>query len=155
MPRILLVEDNEMNRDMLSRRLKRRSFDVDLAVDGQEALDRTRAGNPDLILLDMSLPVKDGWTVAAELKAVALPGRTILTAATVIIATLALLIFGGQTIRGMALTLLIGFCAGMYSSIFVASPVMIWWYKRFGSGKAPVPYAPRSTKAESPKGAEI
>lgn len=68
MPRILLVEDNEMNRDMLSRRLKRREFEVDLAVDGQQALDRARAGSPDLILLDMSLPVKDGWTVAAELK---------------------------------------------------------------------------------------
>ncbi|MCB9676043.1 MAG: response regulator [Alphaproteobacteria bacterium] len=69
MARILLVEDNEMNRDMLSRRLKRRNFDVDLAVDGQEALDMTRSANPDLILLDMSLPVKDGWTVAQELKA--------------------------------------------------------------------------------------
>lgn len=69
MPRILLVEDNEMNRDMLSRRLKRREFDVDLAVDGQQALDMTTASKPDLILLDMSLPVKDGWTVAQELKA--------------------------------------------------------------------------------------
>lgn len=69
MARILLVEDNEMNRDMLSRRLRRRKFDVDLAVDGQEALDMTRAEAPDLILLDMSLPVKDGWTVAQELKA--------------------------------------------------------------------------------------
>lgn len=69
MAKILLVEDNEMNRDMLSRRLKRRSFDVDLAVDGAEAVDMTRSGNPDLILLDMSLPIKDGWTVAAELKA--------------------------------------------------------------------------------------
>ena len=69
MAKILLVEDNEMNRDMLSRRLRRRNFDVDLAVDGQEALDKTRAASPDLILLDMSLPVKDGWTVAKELKA--------------------------------------------------------------------------------------
>ena len=69
MARILLVEDNEMNRDMLSRRLRRRKFDVDLAVDGQEALDMTHAEAPDLILLDMSLPVKDGWTVAQELKA--------------------------------------------------------------------------------------
>jgi len=69
MAKILLVEDNEMNRDMLSRRLRRRNFDVDLAVDGQEALDKTRAATPDLILLDMSLPVKDGWTVAKELKA--------------------------------------------------------------------------------------
>lgn len=69
MPRILLVEDNEMNRDMLSRRLKRREFEVDLAVDGQQALDMTSSSKPDLILLDMSLPVKDGWTVAQELKA--------------------------------------------------------------------------------------
>ena len=69
MSRILLVEDNEMNRDMLSRRLARRKFDVELAVDGQEALDKTRSTSPDLILLDMSLPVKDGWTVAEELKA--------------------------------------------------------------------------------------
>ena len=69
MSRILLVEDNEMNRDMLSRRLMRRKFEVELAVDGQEALDKTRAQAPDLILLDMSLPVKDGWTVAEELKA--------------------------------------------------------------------------------------
>lgn len=69
MARILLVEDNEMNRDMLSRRLRRRKFDVDLAVDGQEALDMTHEAAPDLILLDMSLPVKDGWTVAQELKA--------------------------------------------------------------------------------------
>jgi two-component system cell cycle response regulator DivK len=66
--RILLVEDNEMNRDMLSRRLKRRSFDVDLAVDGGEALVKADA-IPDLILLDMSLPVMDGWTVAGRLKA--------------------------------------------------------------------------------------
>jgi two-component system, cell cycle response regulator DivK len=65
--RILLVEDNEMNRDMLSRRLRRRSFDVDLAVDGGEALVKAEA-IPDLILLDMSLPVMDGWTVAGRLK---------------------------------------------------------------------------------------
>ena len=69
MPKILLVEDNEMNRDMLSRRLRRRDYEVDLAVDGQEALDKGRSTDPDLILLDMSLPVKDGWTVAQELKA--------------------------------------------------------------------------------------
>jgi len=68
MAKILLVEDNEMNRDMLSRRLSRRKFEVELAVDGQEALDKTRASAPDIILLDMSLPVKDGWTVAQELK---------------------------------------------------------------------------------------
>ncbi len=68
MPRILLVEDNEMNRDMLSRRLSRRKFDVDIAVDGGEAVDKA-ATLPDLILLDMSLPVMDGWTVARHLKA--------------------------------------------------------------------------------------
>ena len=68
MPRILLVEDNEMNRDMLSRRLSRRKFEVDVAVDGGEAMEK--AGDlPDLILLDMSLPVMDGWTVATRLKA--------------------------------------------------------------------------------------
>ncbi|MEQ1505428.1 MAG: response regulator [Myxococcota bacterium] len=66
--KILLVEDNEMNRDMLSRRLKRRNFDVDLAVDGGEALKRA-VELPDLVLLDMSLPVMDGWTVAGRLKA--------------------------------------------------------------------------------------
>lgn len=68
MATILLVEDNEMNRDMLSRRLRRRNFEVDVACDGGEAV--TKAGcSPDVILLDMSLPVKDGWAVASELKA--------------------------------------------------------------------------------------
>jgi len=68
MPRILLVEDNEMNRDMLSRRLRRRNYEVDLAVDGGEAVEKANA-IPDVILLDMSLPVMDGWTVAGKLKA--------------------------------------------------------------------------------------
>ena len=68
MPKILLVEDNEMNRDMLSRRLRRRNYDVFLAVDGGEAVEKAADG-PDLILLDMSLPVMDGWTVAGKLKA--------------------------------------------------------------------------------------
>ncbi|MCA9651501.1 MAG: response regulator [Myxococcales bacterium] len=66
--RILLVEDNEMNRDMLSRRLTRRGYAVDVAVDGQEGLDRAREGMPDLLLLDMDLPVLDGWEVARRLK---------------------------------------------------------------------------------------
>jgi len=66
---LLLVEDNEMNRDMLSRRLARKGYAVELAVDGQAGLDQAATLKPDLILLDMSLPVKDGWTVAAELKA--------------------------------------------------------------------------------------
>lgn len=67
MARILLVEDNEMNRDMLSRRLMRRQYEVEVAIDGGEALERARS-IPDLILLDMSLPVMDGWTVASTLK---------------------------------------------------------------------------------------
>ncbi|MCX6021822.1 MAG: response regulator [Chloroflexi bacterium] len=71
MARILLVEDNEMNRDMLSRRLERRGHHVVIAVDGQQGLDAARDGRPDLILLDMSLPVLDGWEAARQLKAAA------------------------------------------------------------------------------------
>jgi two-component system, cell cycle response regulator DivK len=69
MPKILLVEDNEMNRDMLSRRLSRRGYDVLLAEDGQQGVDMARAETPDLILMDMSLPVKDGWEATREIKA--------------------------------------------------------------------------------------
>jgi CheY-like chemotaxis protein len=69
MPRILLVEDNEMNRDMLSRRLERRGFAVLIAVDGREGVDVATRERPDLILLDMSLPVLDGWEAAGQLKA--------------------------------------------------------------------------------------
>jgi two-component system, cell cycle response regulator DivK len=61
MPKILLVEDNEMNRDMLSRRLERKGYQILIAVDGGEGLDLARAETPDLILMDMSLPVVDGW----------------------------------------------------------------------------------------------
>jgi len=61
MPRILLVEDNEMNRDMLSRRLVRKGFEVALAVDGHEGVAMAAAGGFDLILMDMSLPEIDGW----------------------------------------------------------------------------------------------
>lgn len=68
MAKILLVEDNEMNRDMLSRRLSKRGFDVSIAVDGQAGVDMARSEIPDLILLDMSLPVMDGWTAAGHLK---------------------------------------------------------------------------------------
>jgi len=68
MPRILLVEDNEMNRDMLSRRLIKRGYEVAFALDGQEGLDQARQTQPDLVLMDMSLPVKDGWVATAELK---------------------------------------------------------------------------------------
>jgi len=67
--RILLVEDNEMNRDMLSRRLKRRGFEVAVAVDGQDGLDQVARVSPALVLLDMDLPVVDGWEVARRLKA--------------------------------------------------------------------------------------
>ena len=68
MPRILLVEDNEMNRDMLSRRLVRRGFEVLMAVDGQQGVDMASAEKPDLILMDMSLPVIDGWEATRRLK---------------------------------------------------------------------------------------
>jgi two-component system, cell cycle response regulator DivK len=68
MRKILLVEDNELNRDMLSRRLQRKGYDVVIAVDGQEGVDLARSVAPDLVLLDMSLPVKDGWTAAREIK---------------------------------------------------------------------------------------
>lgn len=66
--RLLVVDDNEMNRDMLSRRLARKGFDVSLAVDGAEGVAKARAEKPDLILLDMSLPVLDGWEAARQLK---------------------------------------------------------------------------------------
>ncbi len=69
MAKILLVEDNEMNRDMLSRRLLRRGFEVAVAVDGQQGLEMASSELPDLILLDMHLPVLDGWTAASRLKA--------------------------------------------------------------------------------------
>jgi CheY-like chemotaxis protein len=68
MAKILLVEDHQEIWDFLSRRLKRRGFDVDVAEDGRQGLDRARAGKPDLMLLDMNLPVMDGWTVAKTLK---------------------------------------------------------------------------------------
>jgi two-component system, cell cycle response regulator DivK len=67
--KILLVEDNEMNRDMLSRRLQRRGFEVALAVDGEEGLALARSEQPDLILMDMSLPIVDGWEATRRLKA--------------------------------------------------------------------------------------
>ena len=68
MAKILLVEDNELNRDMLSRRLTRKGYEVSVAVDGAEALDSARDGMPDLILMDMSLPVMSGWDATRELK---------------------------------------------------------------------------------------
>jgi len=67
--KILLVEDNEMNRDMLSRRLARNGFEIVIAVDGQEGVDKARSENPNLILMDMSLPVIDGWEATRKIKA--------------------------------------------------------------------------------------
>ena len=69
MPRILLVEDNEMNRDMLSRRLQRQGFVVTLASDGRQGVDLARSELPDVILMDMSLPLLSGWDATRELKA--------------------------------------------------------------------------------------
>ena len=69
MPKILVVEDNEMNRDMLTRRLERRGYEVAVAVDGGQGLALARSGAPDLILMDMSLPVLDGWEATRQLKA--------------------------------------------------------------------------------------
>ena len=69
MKKILLVEDNEMNRDMLSRRLARKDFEVVIAVDGAEAVKMAESETPALILMDMSLPVIDGWEATRRLKA--------------------------------------------------------------------------------------
>lgn len=69
MTRILLVEDNEMNRDMLGRRLQRRGYEVIIAIDGAEGVAKAQADAPDLILMDMSLPVLDGWEATRRLKA--------------------------------------------------------------------------------------
>ncbi len=67
-PRILLVEDNEMNSDMLTRRLQRKGFDVTLARDGQQGVDLAGEAKPDLILMDLSLPVLDGWEATRRIK---------------------------------------------------------------------------------------
>jgi CheY-like chemotaxis protein len=69
MPKILLVEDNEMNRDMLSRRLRKKGYDVVMAFDGRRGVEMASEERPDIILLDMSLPVMDGWEAAERLKA--------------------------------------------------------------------------------------
>ncbi|MBE9169071.1 response regulator [Pleurocapsales cyanobacterium LEGE 06147] len=69
MAKILLVEDNEMNRDMLSRRLQRKGYEVIIAVDGAEGVSMTSSENPDLVLMDMSLPIMDGWEATRQLKA--------------------------------------------------------------------------------------
>jgi two-component system cell cycle response regulator DivK len=70
MTRVLLVEDNEMNRDMLSRRLRKKGFEVDMAVDGAEGVEMARRGAYDIVLMDMSLPVIDGWEATRQLRAV-------------------------------------------------------------------------------------
>ncbi|MBI1930532.1 response regulator [Candidatus Poribacteria bacterium] len=70
MAKILLVEDNEMNRDMLSRRLMRKGYEVRIAIDGREGVTMAQSEAPDLILMDMSLPVLDGWEATRQLKAV-------------------------------------------------------------------------------------
>jgi CheY-like chemotaxis protein len=69
MPKILIVEDNEMNRDMLSRRLERRGFEVVIAVDGGEGVAMARSESPDLVLMDMSLPVMNGWEATQAIRA--------------------------------------------------------------------------------------
>jgi two-component system cell cycle response regulator DivK len=69
MAKILLVEDNEMNRDMLSRRLSRHGYDIEIAVDGAEALVKAQSVQPDLILMDISLPVHNGFEVTQRLRA--------------------------------------------------------------------------------------
>jgi len=69
MSKILLVEDNEMNRDMLSRRLVRKGFEVVIAVDGKAGVEMASSTNPDIILMDLSLPVMDGWEATRQIKA--------------------------------------------------------------------------------------
>ncbi len=82
--------------------------------------------------------------------------RTILTSLTVLLSVVSLLIFGGPTIKDMAFTLLVGFLVGTYSSIFIASPLMIWWYKRFGTGRAPVPQTKKESSGTSgAQGAQV
>ena len=68
MPKILLVEDNEMNRDMLSRRLQRKGFEVEMAVDGKQGVEMALKGGYDLILMDMSLPEIDGWEATRRVR---------------------------------------------------------------------------------------
>tara|TARA_B100001113_G_C21114364_1_gene624748 strand:+ start:188 stop:547 length:360 start_codon:yes stop_codon:yes gene_type:complete len=69
MSKILIVEDNEMNRDMLSRRLERKGFEVVMAEDGQKGVDMSKSESPNLILMDLSLPVMDGWEATSTIKA--------------------------------------------------------------------------------------
>ncbi len=69
MPKVLVVEDNEMNRDMLSRRLQRRGYEVIVSVDGEDGVSKARSDSPDIILMDMDLPILDGWAATRKLKA--------------------------------------------------------------------------------------
>ena len=69
MPKVLVVEDNEMNRDMLARRLQRRGYEVIVSVDGEDGVNKARSDSPDIILMDMDLPVLDGWAATRQLKA--------------------------------------------------------------------------------------
>lgn len=71
MAKLLLVEDNEMNRDMLSRRLERRGYEVNIAVDGKAGIEKAKSGGYDLVLMDMSLPEVDGWEATRQLRAAA------------------------------------------------------------------------------------
>ena len=80
--KILLVEDNELNRDMLSRRLERKGFQVILAEDGERGVALARSEQPDLVLMDMSLPVMDGWAATREIRADGVVGRTPIIALT-------------------------------------------------------------------------
>ena len=68
MSKILIVEDNEMNRDMLSRRLERKGYEVVMAEDGQKGVDMSKSENPDLILMDLGLPIMDGWEATSLIK---------------------------------------------------------------------------------------
>ena len=76
MPKVLLVEDNEMNRDMLSRRLERRGFEVVVAVDGAEGVAKSKSELPDIVLMDMSLPVMNGWEATRAIKADSTTAKT-------------------------------------------------------------------------------
>ncbi len=69
MPKVLIVEDNEMNRDMLSRRLERKGYEIVMAFDGEAGVSMAQSENPDIILMDMSLPIIDGWEATRRVKA--------------------------------------------------------------------------------------
>lgn len=69
MTRVIIVEDNEMSRDMLSKRLGRRGYEISIAIDGREGIEKTREEHPDLVLMDMNLPDVDGWEATKQLKA--------------------------------------------------------------------------------------